>query len=165
MVIVLDIDGTLANNDHRAHYVDGDVKDWENFLRPDLVIKDTPIARTKDALKKAQDLGYTIVFLTGRNESLRDTTMRWLFDHYGVDANDETLYMRPIGNLLKPTEYKHQQLTSIRRDFGNSLLFVDDDKYMHKVYAEFGLSLKAPECWDVLFPEFLELEEEVAWRK
>tara|TARA_B100000795_G_C22636774_1_gene374842 strand:- start:55 stop:219 length:165 start_codon:yes stop_codon:yes gene_type:complete len=39
-IILCDIDGTVANNDHRQHFLDGK-KDWDGFF--DALNKDKPI--------------------------------------------------------------------------------------------------------------------------
>ena len=31
MLYIFDIDGTLADNTHRLHFIQGEVKDWEGF--------------------------------------------------------------------------------------------------------------------------------------
>lgn len=165
MVIVLDIDGTIANNDHRAHHVDKEAPDWDTFLTPDLVGKDTPIAGARRAVKHFQLLKYKMLFLTGRNEALRDTTMRWLLEHYELDVREEDLMMRPLGNMLKPTEFKREQVSAIRQEYGENLIFFDDDLYMHAVYAEYGIAMHAPECWKTMFPDHGELPPETHWRK
>lgn len=165
MPIVIDIDGTLANNDHRSHFIEKqEPADWTSFLRADLVAKDVPIEKTKRALQKLVELKSTIVFLTGRNEGLREVTKQWLFEHYDLDVKDEQLIMRPVGNMLNATQFKGEKIPEILRDFGSEAVFIDDDKYMHAVYERFGIALKAPECWDVMFPEF-KLDPESYWRK
>lgn len=167
MFVIIDIDGTVADNAHRAHFVEGPgEKDWANFLRPDLVAKDTVIPGAKRGLEKIKALNYGIAFLTGRNEDLRDTTMTWLHHKLGVtELTDDRLFMRPAGNLLKATEYKREQILRIKQDFGSSLLFIDDDRYMWPIYEEFGVVLKAPDCWDTFFPQAPELEPESNWRR
>lgn len=171
MIVVLDIDGTIANNDHRSHYVErkeGDEtpKDWESFLQPHLVAKDTVVEGVATSVKHFQRLGYRIVFLTGRNEGLRKTTDAWIKEHLELDITEEQLIMRAAGNMMKPTEYKREQLIQLKSDYPNeSFVFVDDDKFMWNVYAEFGVVLRAPECWNVVFPHTTEEEPSNIWRK
>lgn len=170
-VLVLDIDGTIANNDHRAHYVDrkeGDntPKDWEGFLQPHLVGKDVLVEGAKAAIEHFLRLDYSVVFVTGRREALRDTTMRWIKEQLDIDATDTTLLMRPSGNMLKATEVKREAILALRDTYRNQpMIFVDDDKYMWPVYAEFGLVLRAPQCWESMFPHNAEVEPVDIWRK
>lgn len=171
MIIVLDIDQTVADNHHRAHYVDreeGDKtpRDWEGFLQAHLVAKDTVVEGADEALKHFARLGYRLVFVTGRREELRKTTTFWLKEKFDIDVDDDSLLMRPAGNMMKPTEYKREQITALKTEFPNeTFLFVDDDIFMGPVYAEFGIVLKAPECWNVIFPSTKEQEPSNQWRK
>ena len=40
-IILCDIDGTVANNDHRQHFLEGK-KDWDGFTQPTPKIIETP---------------------------------------------------------------------------------------------------------------------------
>lgn len=154
MNIVLDIDGTIANNAHRVHHLTtGPQPDWNAFLEPSLVAKDTLIPGAERAIRLFEELKYQIFFLTGRGEHLRLTTHAWLLQHLNLDIPDERLLMRPQGNLLKATEFKREQLLALRQDYPGPFLYADDDKHMWPVYREFGVVLAAPACWAVLFPE------------
>lgn len=171
MIIVSDIDSTVANNDHRAHFVDrkeGDdtPKDWKGFLQPHLVEKDTIVEGAERGFEHFKRLGYKILFLTGRNEGLRDVTAKWIKDKFDLDVDDDTLLMRGIGNMLTPVHYKREQLQALKTQYPReTFIFLDDDKYMWSVYAEFGVVLRAPECWDVIFPHNTEVEPVDQWRK
>lgn len=166
MLVILDIDGTLANNDHRSHLVDGDQKNWDAFLQPELVRQDAVIATTQAAMKQFQQNGWEIVFLTGRNEGLRTATSEWIKEHYGIDTSEKNLMMRPLGDMNKPTDYKRRQLNSLVYRKHVAWLAIDDDPYMQIVYKEFGaITLHAPECWKILFVEPPELPPETHWRK
>lgn len=171
IIAVIDIDGTVANNDHRAHHVDrkeGDdrPKDWEAFLQPHLVAKDTVVEGARKAIDHMKQLGWRFIFLTGRREELRKTTDAWIKEHLEIDLTEDQLIMRPVGNMMKPTEYKGQQLQTLKSENpGASFVFFDDDKFMWKIYAEYGLVLQAPECWNVVFPHTTEEEPSNIWRK
>jgi len=171
MIIVFDIDGTVANNDHRAHHVDraeGDArpKDWQQFLAPHLVAKDVLIEGTRRAVEHFQLLSYKIVFLTGRNENLREVTATWIFEKLGIDVTDDNLIMRGAGNMMTAAAYKRESAQVLRSQFPReTFVFIDDDKYSWAGYADIGLVLKAPECWDVIFPHNTEAEPVDVWRK
>lgn len=156
MHVIIDLDGTVADNNHRRHYVTNGQRDWDNFERVDLVLKDTVIPGVPRVLEKFQSLKYELIFLTGRRENLRDVTMRWLYEKLGINANDDNLLMRPPGNMLKAAEYKREQIMAVKREraiHGRGFLILDDDPRVHEMYGEHGLTLKAPECWAVMFPE------------
>jgi hydroxymethylpyrimidine pyrophosphatase-like HAD family hydrolase len=155
MFIVLDLDQTLADNAHRAHFVEKEPKDWDSFLSPDRVIKDPVVAGAERVLEQLQALKYDLVILTGRHEDLRDATMRWLLEKLNITLPDTLLLMRPNGNMLNAAEYKREQLLNFRQGLenrDNNFLIIDDDAAAGEALKEFGIVLKAPECWELLFP-------------
>ena len=72
---VFDIDNTLARTDHRAHFLAGDIKDWNSFHSH--CVLDTPIESVCNVLT-ALSWNYTIILLTGRNEKYRRLSELWL---------------------------------------------------------------------------------------
>ncbi len=166
MLAIIDIDGTLADNTHRSHLVDGEQKDWDAFLQPALVRIDAVIPGTQRALKIMQSKNFEIVFLTGRNEGLRGATSEWLEEHFGIKITEKNLIMRPFGNMDKPTDFKRRELSKfVYRGHENWITF-DDDTYMQPVYMEFNaIVLHAPDCWKTLFLDPQELPPETHWRK
>lgn len=96
--IICDIDGTLANIDHRLHYIkninnDNEWrKDWNTFF--DSCIHDEPrneiVSLVKDSYK-----GYPVVLVTGRPESIRHLTVEWL-NGWGIEY--DALLMREAGD-------------------------------------------------------------------
>lgn len=171
MIVVLDIDGTLANNDHRAHLVDrkeddARPKDWQAFLAPHLVAKDVVIEGAQRALEHFQKLNYKIMFLTGRNESLRETTAQWIFEKLGITVNDDTLLMRGAGNMMTAAAYKRESAQTIKSQSPmETFVFIDDDKYSWAGYSDIGIVLRAPQCWETIFPLNTEAEPVDVWRK
>jgi len=168
MYAIIDIDGTLADNTHRSHFLEKELKDWEGFLCPNRVAKDTVIPGAKRGLEQLRQLNTDLIFLTGRNEMLRDTTSVWLSQNFDIVVPEEWLLMRPVGNLLKPSEYKCAHIQNLVQTLqcDRGFLFIDDDPYMWPIYAQYGLVLKAPDCWTTLFPESPEdLPRETNWRK
>ena len=92
-IVIVDMDGTLADVGHRLHYIRGKGKqDWKKFFseqRHDLPIK--PI------LKQVCELAsnHEIVIVTGRPEQYFHETQQWL-RKYKVPYS--RLYMRPAGD-------------------------------------------------------------------
>jgi predicted secreted acid phosphatase len=170
-IVIIDIDGTLADNDHRAHHVEreeGDKrpKDWDAFRDASLVIKDKPIEHTRHCIEQMLRLNYHVMFVTGRDEAMRDVTARWLKDQYDLDVNDDTLHMRGSGNMLSPAAYKRDTVQAIKSNYPrDSFILIDDDRWIWPVYAEFGLALRAPECWATMFPVTTEVEPLDIWRR
>lgn len=80
-VIVFDIDGTLADGEHRMHLIRGEgKKDWNTFF--DKAMEDPPhheIQWLNHIMAERDDV--EIVVLTARPEKRRDITEQWLAEH------------------------------------------------------------------------------------
>ncbi|MCR9203770.1 MAG: hypothetical protein NXH75_04270 [Halobacteriovoraceae bacterium] len=87
--IIVDIDGTLANVDHRLKFIHNSPKDWEAFHGS--CEKDTPNDWCLDIIKALKVQGTSIVLLTGRGEEYREQTLSWLKNH-NIPFDD--LFMR-----------------------------------------------------------------------
>ena len=78
MFVVFDLDGTLALNEHRQHFVDRPVgeKDWKSFFAAcHLDEPNMPAIQTLNALF---DAGHEVEIWTGRSGEVLDLTLLWL---------------------------------------------------------------------------------------
>lgn len=78
-VIICDIDGTIADCDHRRQYSHGPEKNWDKFF--ELAPQDTLIGDTRLMLHDFHDKGKTIIFVSARPERCRKDTEMWLLKH------------------------------------------------------------------------------------
>ena len=92
--IIVDIDGTIANCDHRNPY------DTSKCLQ------DSPIQPVVDLVTNYKQKGYKIFFVTGRKESSRADTVTWLKEKAKFFPTDYELFMRESGNNESDTIYK-----------------------------------------------------------
>lgn len=93
MIIIFDLDGTLANIEHRLHYINppkymhGDAdepkKDWKSFFRA--CVDDQPIHAICSLLSiilhynsVSGDDAYEVWIVTGRSDMVRGETEEWL---------------------------------------------------------------------------------------
>lgn len=126
-VAIFDIDGTLANHNHRAALLEkqcavclyepmpvghhascpncgGTVSNtkqesWDNFLKPELMLEDPPITVAVDVLHLLRKKGAEIHFITGRRRGLSgEVTEIWLREHCNWDPSKEHLIMREDEN-------------------------------------------------------------------
>lgn len=154
MFIVIDLDATLADCAHRDHFIKSSVKDWDSFYAPEHVIKDGVVSGAERVLAHFTELKYEIVVMTGRQENLRDTTMRWLLEKLNLSLPEGYLLMRQEGNMLNPAQYKREQLLNFKNTLENkdvNFLIIDDDADAGVALEDMGIVLKAPECWPLLF--------------
>lgn len=82
MFVVFDLDGTLALNEHRQHFVqriDGKAKDWRSFFAAcDGDVPNMPVIRTLLSLWTA---GHYVEIWSGRSAEVNDKTEAWLGIH------------------------------------------------------------------------------------
>lgn len=138
-IAIIDIDTTLANNDHRAavleqHCVEckhvhppgyskaclscGHTKlsipqeKWDQFLDPKLMLLDTPQPHAFDVLNHMRkSCRWNLVFMTGRNEKHRLVTQEWLKNNMAWRGSVyEPLIMRPFHATGIPASQMKEQL-------------------------------------------------------
>lgn len=120
-VIVVDIDGTVANNDHRKDWVKVKPRNWNAFNKN--MHKDTPHEDIIWLVNSLREMGNIIIFCTGREGVFRDTTEKWLRDH-GLEYTE--LFMRPAKDYRSDHIVKVELLNEIRAKYGEPWLWFDD---------------------------------------
>jgi phosphoglycolate phosphatase-like HAD superfamily hydrolase len=129
MFIVFDLDGTLANIDHRRHLVSKDRRDpqWQEFFQR--CVDDTPIRHMVQvfwALMMSDD-DHRIEIWSGRSDEVLRETREWLLNH--VTANTGMLTrMRPAVNTEPDDVLKESWLRALPPDERPELVFDDRDK-------------------------------------
>lgn len=125
-VVVFDIDGTLANIEHRRHFVDGTHgrKDFNAFY--DAMVYDKAIPEMLGIHNMYFMNNWTLIYCTGRPEQYRTATRDWLdrFGFFGAKTN--TLLMRPTGERYRPDyEVKQEMHDYISADCNIHIVFDD----------------------------------------
>ena len=93
-IVACDIDGTIANIDHRLKYVSGDKKDWKSFFGS--MSEDLGRWDIINNLNNFFNLGYEIFFVSGRPDNYRKQTEKWLSTR--IPFEYKALFMRMAGN-------------------------------------------------------------------
>jgi hypothetical protein len=125
MLIVFDIDGTLANIEHRVGFVRTKPKNWKAFDAGIPNDKVNPhVAAVFNALYNE---GHDIVFASGRSEDTRDATVAWL-EANGFWWPAAHLYMRKSGDYRGDDIVKREILEQIVRGFNRKPDMVFDDR-------------------------------------
>ena len=121
-VLVWDIDGTLANCEHRQHHVQNKPKRWDLFNAG--MANDSPhgdIIWLFQTLQKQED---TIMLIaSGRGEEHRSITEAWLTEH---EIFFRKLYMRPAKDSRRDSIIKTEILDQIRMEFATPFIVFDD---------------------------------------
>lgn len=150
MIIICDIDGTIADCTHRLHLIsgeDGKKKDWEEFHAG--CIDDKPIAAVIDLLnvysfyntEQSPPGLYEFWYITGRPWSSGASTLLWLRNH---GCPDGILAMRPDSDFRHDYEVKRELLyEKIYGRYGKTkddILFVLEDRTRNvQMWREEGL--------------------------
>ena len=139
LAFLVDVDGTLANLEHRLHFLDRKPKDWENFYKK--MDKDSPIHSVIKLVKEYANNGYTIIILTGRPERYRAITKQWL-DKNGVPY-DSLIMKPPVDEFLSSHVWKKQQALHLLENYQIDLA-IDDELRNRMVFEELGIKTLIP---------------------
>lgn len=133
---IFDIDGTLANIDHRLHLLyGGEASRWDAFFAA--MSDDQIVSPVRDLLRCVYEARHAVVICSGRPERYRDTTEDWLSAH-GVFF--DALYMRPDGDTRPDHIVKAQLLRGIREDGYQPFIVIDDRQSVVDMWREEGLT-------------------------
>lgn len=104
--IIVDLDGTLSDPEHRRHLVAGPgKKDWDRFTSE--AKNDPPMRHVIDVVQAMAHDGYYVLIVSGRDNRVREDTITWLAKH-GVPWDELT--MRPDGDYTEDSKLKEQWL-------------------------------------------------------
>lgn len=135
MIIIFDIDGTLADCTHRLHFIEGENKDWEAFF--EAAKDDRPIF---EIVKMCRLLWYgvkdTLCIVTGRPERTREATKKWLEDN---QIRYDKLLMRKDGDHREDSEVKLEILEKIKFEIGDPVLVFEDRTQCIEMYRKNGV--------------------------
>ena len=123
-IIIADLDGTIAIVDHRRHFVEGKHKDWTAFY--EACDKDEPNQAVITILQSLREDGYIINIFSGRDDSMRRKTRKWLKENL---VPFDSLLMRPKGDYTPDNQLKRQWLyKNDAKHFKDKVLVVFDDR-------------------------------------
>lgn len=144
MIYIFDLDGTLADCEHRRHWLDTSkhleltrAQCWERFFDPEEVAKDEPNWPVRNCATALQDHSNTIWIWSARPERLRKATTQWFYAYSMLvwpwseeveEENDMTLRMRPEGDFRPDHELKQEWLLALPEDVRRRIAAVFDDR-------------------------------------
>ena len=142
--VIFDIDGTLADAEHRRHFVQQTPKDWKSFFAAQHLDKAKPNVRW--LLHKMQEIDVPILIVTGRDEEYRELTLRWLTMG---NIEPDRFWMRPRGDRRQDFEVKEEIYRKYIEPEFNIMLVIDDRDSVVAMWRRLGL-----ECWQVAAGDF-----------
>lgn len=134
MIIIFDIDGTLADIDHRLHWIQGGPKNWKAFYAA--MTDDSPIESICSLARRSYEMGDIVILCTGRNEQHRASTDRWLSQH---EIKYDALYMRGDRDHRPDFEVKEDALKDIVNQFGKPDLVFEDRQQVVDMWRRNGI--------------------------
>ena len=134
--IIVDLDGTLANVEHRVHFVqcEKEKKDWKSFNAA--MEKDSLHLWCKELIDAIRDKDYLVLFVTGRGDDYREKTQKWLKDHQVI--YDE-LFMRRAQDFRSDHIIKGEIYEELIAPLYEILFVVDDRQSVVKMWRDKGL--------------------------
>ena len=79
--VIFDVDGTIADVEHRRHFVSQKPADWKSFRNS--TVFDTPVQWVCDIAKRFIAQGDNVAFFSARNESERSITEKQISEWIG----------------------------------------------------------------------------------
>ena len=132
--IICDLDGTLADCEHRVHHIKQDKPDWEAFHQDcgrDKVIE--PIAHL---VRMYDHYGFHVIICTGRMFKSFEKTRSWL-DFNVIPFH--RIHMRPNDDFRHDYELKQSMLDEIQERYEIFVILEDRDRVV-QMYRDNGLA-------------------------
>lgn len=139
-IVIFDIDNTIANIDHRLHYLAKNPVDFESFSAE--CVNDTPIEEMVDLLATLS-IKYDIYFFTGREKRYKQETLKFILEVLDNSSftysqrNLKKIHMRPDGDLREDTQIKKEMLMGI--DSTKIAFALDDRDSVVKMFRSMGI--------------------------
>jgi hypothetical protein len=134
--VVFDLDGVLANGDHRQHLLNptgGRKKDWQTFFSK--AGGDALIAEVA-SLTILLDPALHRVLLTARPTTIQQLTLDWLSEH---SIRWDLLVMRPDREFSPSPVAKRHAVRELRAHGFELLLAFDDDRRNVDMFHDEGI--------------------------
>ncbi|MBB4660019.1 HAD family hydrolase [Parvularcula dongshanensis] len=121
LLVVFDLDGTLADVEHRRHHVTGGNRRWDAFFAA--AKDDPPVAAVIAAFHAMKAAGHEVQVWSGRSDAVRADTEAWL-ERHGLQP--DRLIMRRARDNTPDDVLKESWLDAADRK--PDLVFDDRDK-------------------------------------
>lgn len=133
MFVIFDLDGTIANIDHRTHFVRGGKRDWQSFFAG--CVDDVPVPHVVETFKAHVDAGHKVRIWSARSGAVRQQTEDWLQDVAGIDPCF-LQHMRAAGDSTPDVELKRHWLN---QEYERPDLVYDDRQRVVDMWRSEGI--------------------------
>ncbi len=131
--LIIDLDGTMSNADHRKHFVEN--KNWDSFYAN--LVHDEPNKWCHEITKLFGMKNVFILLVSGRPEKYGPVTLEWLEKH-GINFDD--LFMRKDGDFRKDSIVKEEIYRAEIEPNFEVLFCIDDRKQVVDMWRSIGLT-------------------------
>ena len=121
---IFDMDGVIANIDHRLHHIYKDNPDWDAFFSDSELLRDSVIPATRTIMDGLESQKIFPIILTSRTENTRIATASWLA-RVGVKYSELIMKPENTHDLSSPA-WKKSILENLVEAFGAPAYFFDD---------------------------------------
>jgi phosphoglycolate phosphatase-like HAD superfamily hydrolase len=135
-VVIVDLDGTVADLKHRLGYIKVKPKNYDAFFAG--VYNDEVHRDIIFLVQALHDAGATIILASGRPEKTRENTERWLVEKAGLDCWVK-LYMRQDNDFRPDDIVKLELLEQMRKDGYDPVMAIDDRQRVVDMWRAAGL--------------------------
>lgn len=139
--VLVDLDGTVADCNHRLHFIKGSPKNYERFF--DEIPNDKPIINVIEVIMALADQGYSIIFMSGRPDSHKQQSCDWI--NRNITLEGYHIYMRKAGDTRADDVVKEELLDAFLKEHNvrlDQIVGVFDDRpRVCAVWQKRGLTL------------------------
>lgn len=114
--LIIDIDGTLYNNDHRKHFIEQSPKDWESFHANHIHDQSNYLIESIISSQLNTNFPVILIFITGRTKKYEGSTKKqisrlirdviWVGEETEGGKFNAILYMRGQKDFRSGVELK-----------------------------------------------------------
>lgn len=133
-IIIVDLDGTLANVDHRVAHVQKDPPDWESFNA--FMMHDEVNPWCRELIASMRQRGHSVFLVTGRGEKQREVCVDWL---RSKNVSYEGLFMR-AANDTRPDAVIKEEIYQKELAHFRVLFVVEDRLSVVRMWRKLGLT-------------------------
>lgn len=135
--VIFDVDGTIADVEHRRHFVSQKPADWKSFRNS--TVFDTPVQWVCDIAKRFIAQGDNVAFFSARNESERSITEKQISEWIG--EGHQGLFLRPDGDFRRDDEFKSDLADKFEEVGGKIDLVFDDRNQVVEMWRQRGTTV------------------------
>ncbi|MDC2963450.1 polynucleotide kinase [Gammaproteobacteria bacterium] len=131
--VIVDLDGTIADIEHRLHFVQKEPKDWDGFFNA--CVNDKPFRDVIELVRRLALSGLHIKILSGRSETVKKETLEWIDKFCDFSYS---LSMRKARDHRPDWVVKKEMVLALGLTPGKVLCVIDDRKSLVAFWRKMG---------------------------